>query len=148
MSLASWKDMVEEIASSQSSSEAAQIDLLSISESEEAAAKSAFWVSVLKSHTEGAGFAQPGRRQTPVRLLSACTGSFAEAAALEELGWGTGYLISKESSDKCFKLRAIEVVVSHSQFLECMPSHMSRSALRIQDSFLVFTRICVDSFSG
>ena len=81
----SWKELVEVVASSQSSEDNAQVELLSISESEEAAAKHCFWLNWLKADTEAAGYAVPATRANPLRVLSACSGSFAEAAVLKEL---------------------------------------------------------------
>ena len=77
---------MQEVASSQSSSDAQLVDLLSISESEDCAAQSAFWTPWLKRDTEGANFQLPPKRLEPLRLLSCCTGSFAEAAVLEDSG--------------------------------------------------------------
>ena len=80
----SWRQVAEFVASSQSSADAEAEELLSISESEEAAAAYAFWVPSLIADTSRCGFERPGR-QVPIQLVSACTGSFAEAAVLQEL---------------------------------------------------------------
>lgn len=72
------------ISLSQSSEEAAIIDdLQSISESESQKASAAFWSTMLKHDTESLGYQIPKRR-TPIELVSACTGSFAEGAALKD----------------------------------------------------------------
>ena len=86
MNLETWTGKVHEVASSQSSSDAQLVDLLSISESEDCAAQSAFWAPWLKRDSEGAGFQLPRKRLQPLRLVSCCTGSFAEAAVLEDGG--------------------------------------------------------------
>lgn len=84
MSSPSWGQKIQEIASSQSSSDELLEELVSVSDTEEIHQASAFWVPLFRRHC---GDMHVPRRDasSPVILLSACTGSFAEASVLKDL---------------------------------------------------------------
>lgn len=82
MSSPSWGQKIQEIASSQSSSDELQEELISVSDTEEIHEASAFWVPLFRRHC---GDMHVPHRDKPVILLSACTGSFAEASVLKDL---------------------------------------------------------------
>ena len=65
----------EEIALSQDLSD-------SISE----AASRVFWARALVHHTQSLGYQAPTDPSMPIRVMSACTGSFAEAACFKDTG--------------------------------------------------------------
>ncbi|CAE7629924.1 unnamed protein product [Symbiodinium sp. CCMP2592] len=80
-----WVREIELIASSQSSDDKSQAEHQSLSDSEDQVAHSAFWAPLLKRDSLANGYAVP-ERSTPVKLVSACAGCCAEAAAMKELG--------------------------------------------------------------
>ncbi|CAE7750691.1 unnamed protein product [Symbiodinium sp. CCMP2456] len=88
-----WSMLAEKLCASQESSESqtAVAEALAndsgSSDGEDAVEppREIWWASLLKQHTEALGFSVPERLE-PLRLLSACSGSCAEAVAFKELG--------------------------------------------------------------
>ena len=90
-----WRHAAEARVSSQESS---LEDLVSVSDSEEAAATQAFWTPNLLADAECLGFKRPVRKQA-ISLLSGCSGSMAEAAVLKDLrSFGSGFRRWKDGS--------------------------------------------------
>lgn len=81
MSNRGWNNVINAISSSQSSCDELTEELISVSDSEEIQEQSAFWVPLFFRHT---GDFHIPQRTTPITLVSACTGSFAEASVLKD----------------------------------------------------------------
>ena len=77
----SWRGVIAVVASSQSSSDEQQEELLSVSDTEEMHQSQAFWVHLLKMHCSDM---DTPTRVSPIKLVSCCTGSFAEASVLKD----------------------------------------------------------------